>query len=26
VPGKMNLPEGWYALPDPGKTDKGGED
>lgn len=23
VPGTMDLPEGWYALPDPGETKNG---
>ncbi|MGE4157608.1 MAG: hypothetical protein AB7F75_00760 [Planctomycetota bacterium] len=25
VAGEMDLPEGWYCLPDPGKADEGGE-
>ena len=26
VAGELDLPEGWYCLPDPGKADEGGEE
>jgi len=26
VAGEMDLPEGWYVLPDPGKADEGEEE